>query len=219
MLAFEIIRTDLPLLKLTDDVAFALEQMEQSEVQHLPVIDEEKFIGTIGKHELMEADESLLLSNLTHDMVNTSVFFQNHFLSAVKMASGMNVSLVPVVNEANEYLGAITETEMVLHLSQFLNAQNPGGLIVIETEKHNFSFSELSRLVETNDAYITQLNTTVNESSGLLVITIKINKTEISDIIATLQRYDYSIKYYFGEEHFENELKENYDLLMTYLRI
>ncbi len=219
MLAFEIIRTDFPLLKFTDNVAFALDQMEQAEVQHLPVIDEEKFIGTIGKHELMDADESIQLADLKHEMVNTSVFFQNHFLSAVKVAASMNISLVPVVNEANEYLGAISETEMVLHLSQFLNAQHPGGLIVMETEKHNFSFSELSRLVETNDAYITQLNTTIDEISGLLVITIKINKTEISDIIATLQRYDFSIKYYFGEEHFENELKENYDLLMAYLRI
>ena len=42
---------------------------------------------------------------------------------------------------------------------------------------------------------------------------------EISDIIATLQRYEYIIRYYFGEEDYENELKENYDLLMTYLKI
>ncbi len=42
---------------------------------------------------------------------------------------------------------------------------------------------------------------------------------EISDIIATLQRYDYIIRYYFGEEEYENELKENYDLLMAYLNI
>jgi len=55
--------------------------------------------------------------------------------------------------------------------------------------------------------------------TGLFIITIKVNKIEISDIIATLQRYEYSIRYYFGEEDYENELRKNYDLLMTYLKI
>jgi len=89
----------------------------------------------------------------------------------------------------------------------------------LEMDKRNFSFGEISRLVETNDAYITQLNTSNDAASGMLTVTIKINKVEISDIVSTLQRYEYSIKFYFGEELYENELKENYDLLMTYLKI
>jgi len=86
-------------------------------------------------------------------------------------------------------------------------------------DKRNFSFGELSRLIETNDASITQLNTYTESTTGLFIITIKVNKIEISDIIATLQRYEYSIRYYFGEEDYENELRKNYDLLMTYLKI
>ena len=92
-------------------------------------------------------------------------------------------------------------------------------MIVIEMDKRNFSFGELCRLIETNDASITQLNTYTETATGLYIVTIKINKMEISDIIATLQRYDYIIRYYFGKEDYENELKENYDLLMTYLKI
>ena len=86
-------------------------------------------------------------------------------------------------------------------------------------EKRDFSLGQLSRLIETNDAFITQLNTSVNSLTGLTEVTIKINKNEISDIIATLQRYDYSIKHYFGEEDYENELKENYEHLMAYLKM
>jgi len=52
-----------------------------------------------------------------------------------------------------------------------------------------------------------------------MLITIKINKTEISDIVATFQRFDYNIRYYFGEEQYANELKENYNHLMNYLNI
>ncbi len=101
----------------------------------------------------------------------------------------------------------------------FQNVEEPGALIVMEMERSGYSIGELSRLVETNNASITQLNTYTEVGSGLFIVTLKINKIEIADIIATLQRYDYTIRYYFGEEAYENELKENYDLLMAYLRI
>ncbi|HRI21209.1 MAG TPA: CBS domain-containing protein, partial [Panacibacter sp.] len=83
----------------------------------------------------------------------------------------------------------------------------------------NFSFGELSRLIETNDASIVQLNTYTESATGFFIVTIKLNRVEISAIIATLQRYDYIIRHFFGEEYYENELKENYDLLMAYLKI
>ena len=91
---------------------------------------------------------------------------------------------------------------------------------MLETDKKNFSFGEISRLVETNDAYITQLNTyTEGEDAGILVITLKVNKIEISDIIATFQRYEYTVRYFFGEEDYTNELKENYQHLISYLNM
>ena len=50
-------------------------------------------------------------------------------------------------------------------------------------------------------------------------VTVCVNKLEISDIVATFQRYDYIVKYYFGEELYTNELKDNYENLMNYLNI
>lgn len=86
-------------------------------------------------------------------------------------------------------------------------------------EQRSFSFSEICKMVETNDAQITQLNTWWNTQTESLIVTIKINKYEISDILATFQRYEYQVKYYFGEELYENELRSNYDHLMNYLNI
>jgi hypothetical protein len=48
---------------------------------------------------------------------------------------------------------------------------------------------------------------------------VKINKTEVSDVLATLQRYEYNVRYYFGEEYYENALKENFENLMSYLNV
>jgi CBS domain-containing protein len=219
MLASQIIESGFPHLSMFDKVVFALDLMEDYDVLHLPVIVEEKFAGIISKDDLMDSDETAMLASLQSQFIQASVFPDEHFLSALKQASQFDISIIPVVNKDGEIQGIITQKKLVHSMAGFFNIEEPGGLIVIEMDKRNFSFGELSRLIETNDAIITQLNSYIESTTGLFIVTIKVNKIEVSDIIATLQRYEYSIRYYFGEEDYENELRKNYDLLMTYLKI
>jgi hypothetical protein len=73
--------------------------------------------------------------------------------------------------------------------------------------------------VESNDAVITQLNTSAGSADQMLNVVVRINKEEISDIVATFQRHEYTVRYYMGEELFRNELQSNLDHLMNYLNI
>ena len=100
-----------------------------------------------------------------------------------------------------------------------MSLNEPGGLIVLEMNSNQYSFNEISKLVETNDAQITQLNTTNDPETGTMQVTIRINKPEVSDIVSTFQRYEYNVKYFFGDEIYANELRSNYDNLMNYLKI
>ena len=86
-------------------------------------------------------------------------------------------------------------------------------------EQEDFSTGQLSKLVETNDAVITQLNTFTDEANGKIIVTIRINKEEVSDVIATFQRYDYHVIFHSGQEQYENELKSNYNHLMNFLQM
>ncbi|WP_462249638.1 hypothetical protein [Ferruginibacter sp.] len=86
-------------------------------------------------------------------------------------------------------------------------------------ERSQFAISEISRIVESNDATILHLNTTVHPETGMLTVSIHINKKEIASIVATFERYDYDVIYYFGNENFENEIHTNYRHLMNYLDI
>jgi predicted transcriptional regulator len=129
------------------------------------------------------------------------------------------LSLIAVVNEQTELVGIITITNLLQELSSFLGNDEKGGLIVLEIARRNFSFGEICRLVETNDALITQCNTMTEANTGLIIVTIKLNKIEISAIVATFQRYDYTVRYYFGQESYDNELKDNYQHLLAYLNV
>lgn len=219
MLAQQLTQNDYPPVKLFDKISFALQLMEDYDVQHLPVINEDKFVGIIGKEDLLDADETAPVASIQEQLIKAFVKGDEYFLTVVKVTAQHQLSLIAVVNEHMELAGAITTAQLIKYTAHFLGSEEPGGVIVLETEKRHFSFGEISRLVETNDAYITQLNTSTEAETGLVIVTIKINKPEISDIIATLQRYDYSIRYYFGEEQFGNELKENFNQLMFYLNI
>lgn len=219
MLAQQLITSHYPALNLYDKVSLALQFMDDFDVQHLPVVAEDKFFGLISKHDLLDASEESVLEELAHDFILKSVKGSEHFFSALKLASLLSISLVPVVSETGELLGSIPENQLIKAASKFLGTEEPGAVIVLEMERKNYSFGEISRLVETNDAYITQFNTTHEIETGLLLVTIKVNKLEVSDIIATFQRYEYSIRYFIGEEDYENEIRYNYDHLMSYLKM
>lgn len=219
MLAHQLISGHYPSVKLLDKVSLALKFMDDFDVQHLPVLDEEKFMGLVSKEDLLDEDVNHSIEHLEGELIHKSVKGGEHFFSALKLASANSLSLIPVINENGELLGVIPEGEMIKAATRFTGAEEPGAVIVLEMERKHYSFGEISRLVETNDAYITQFNTTPETETGLLLVTIKVNKLEVSDIIATFQRYEYSIRYFIGEEDYENELRYNYDHLMTYLKM
>ena len=219
MLNREIISTSLPTLNLHDSISQALEMMNEFHVSQLPVVDNDKYLGLVFEEDLMSVDENANLQAVTDRFSKVAVRASSHFIEAIQTANDYHLSVVPVIEKENEYAGVISATDLLMQLGKLTGASEPGAVIVLEMEQRGFSFSEISKLVETNDAQITQLNTYWDNSTDTFFVTLKINKFEISDIIATFQRYEYQIKYYFGEELYENELRTNYDHLMNYLKI
>lgn len=219
MLANELISTSFPTTKPEDKIHVALQLMDNFDIVHIPVVDHEKYIGLLSKDDLLDLDESASIKAALEDVLVKSVKSTEHFLSALKLAVQNNLSNIPVVNNENDWVGAISTTDLLKALARFTGLDEPGAIIVLEMERKSYSFGEISRLIETNDAYITQFNTYTENETGLLIATIKLNKMEVSDILSTFQRYEYSVRYFFGEEHYENELKHNYDHLMTYLKV
>ncbi len=219
MLNKELISASIPTLTLSDTVIQALDLMSEFHVMQLPVVKEDKYLGLVFEEDLMNHDERTSLQSLDTHFSKVAVHANTHFIEAVQMLNDYNLSLVPVIDKENEFVGAIAAIDLLKELGKATGASEPGGLIVLEMEQRNFSFSELSKLVETNDAQITQLNSYWDNNTSSFFVAIKINKFEISDIIATFQRYEYNVKYYFGEELYENELRNNYDHLMNYLNI
>ena len=219
MLAASIAIKGLPMLHLEDKVAFALQCMEDFDVQHLAVVKDEYFIGIASKSDLLDADESHTLESLSDQMLRIGLAGSAHFLTALDLFTKHHLSILPVLNEQQECIGVITQQHLNDNLAQFLGVSNPGAILVLSVSPFQYSLAEMSRLVETNNAQIVQLNTFYDEANGSLVVTLKLNRDEAGAIIATFQRYDYQVLHYFGNSPLNNDIENHYHHLMNYLDV
>jgi CBS domain-containing protein len=219
MLTTELINNNIPRLKLQDTVSKALQLINDFKVTHLPVVAEEKYLGLISEEDLLDADKKMPIELMQENFITASVQDNEHFLTAVSYCNEHDSSVVPVINEERELTGTITSNDLLKALGNFAGTNEIGGIIVLEMTRSQFAISEISRIVESNDATILHLNTTVHAETGMLTVSLHINKKEIAAIVAHFERYEYDVIYYFGNQNFENEIHSNYRHLMNYLDI
>jgi len=220
MLTVELINHSIPQLHLQDSVLKALQLINDFRVTHLPVVAENKYLGLISEDDLLDAEsDKLMIEALQDEFIPVAVNENEHFLKAVNISNQHNTNVVPVISEENELMGVITGNELLKTLGNFSGSNEIGGLIVLEMERSQFAISEISRLVESNDATILHLNTIVHPETGMLTVTLHVNKKEIAMIVSTFERYEYDVIYFWGNEQFENEIHSNYRHLMNYLDI
>ena len=220
MLTTELINNNIPQLHLQDSVSKALQLINDYRISHLPVVQDEKYLGLISEDDLLDAeDERLAIQALQEQFTIAFVKENEHFLNAVNCSNKYETSVVPVINEQSELVGVITVADLLKALGDFSGANEIGGIIVMEMERSQFAISEISRIVESNDAHILHLNTTVQPDTGMLTVTLHLNKKEIASIVSSFERYEYDVIYFFGDEKFENEIHVNYRHLMNYLDI
>lgn len=219
MTASELINNNIPALQATDTVRQALDLMEEYRTSELPVVDQQKYLGLITENEAQNADERSAVSTLLHTGSPVKINPVDFFLVPLRVMHQQQIGLLPVVKDDGDLLGVITKTELLHAAANYTAAHVPGGIIILQINPSSFYISEIGRIVESNNARIIHLNTWTDPSTGELMVAIKVNKTDIQDILASFERYEYNVVRYFGENLSEEELRLNYDHLMNYLNI
>lgn len=219
MTASELITNHFPSLQITDTVGRALEIMQDYHVSELPLVKESKLTGLVHENDLQDEDPDHLMGSIQNINDQSQVRPSEFFLIPLKIMHQRKLSLIPVVKEDGEYLGVITEEQILQAASHYNSASEPGAVVILQILPNNFSISELGRIIESNDAKIVHLNTWTDPTTGHLMVAIKISKVDIQDILASLERYEYNVVQYFGENLSEEELRLNFDHLINYLNI
>lgn len=219
MTAAELITTQVPVLQLTDTAADALRQMHEHHLAEIPVLNGKQFAGLLREEDLQDTPPSSLLGPLQDEFDRSKVQAGDFFLTVLKWMHQRQLQLMPVVEEDGSYLGVVTGDALLQAAAQYTSSGEPGGVIILQLLPHQFSISEIGRIVESNDARVIHLTTWTEPSTGHLMVAIKVNKTDIQDILASLERYEYNVVRFFGENLSEDALRLNFDHLMNYLKM
>lgn len=186
---------------------------------HIPVKNEDGvFIGSFSETDVHCCDSDKPLSEYKYSIETFFVRESTMWLDVLEAFAKNSTNVMPVLNDKNDYLGYYELKDVIGLFDETPFFSEAGSVLVIEKGINDYSFSEISQIVESNDgklfgAFISKMN------SDLIQITLKIGNTRLNDIIQTFRRYSYSIVSGHEEDSYLETLKDRSDYLNKYLNI
>lgn len=219
MIAAELISNVVPVLKQEDTCLQALNWMELFRVSHLPMVQGKTYLGLVADELIYShGDLNDKLGVLQVPVEGTFVYENNHIYDVIGLASSHQLSVVAVLDQKNNFAGSVMAMDILRTLDALLCAEQPGGIIVLEINRVDYSMAEIAQIVEYNETRILSCYLSCPSTSQQVKLTLKVNTLNIDPLLDTFIRYGYTIKNSFvtGQEE-QDSLRERYGLLMKYL--
>lgn len=219
MLARELISDVVPALKTSDTGTKALSWMEVFRIKHLPIVNNNQFLGLISDsdiYNLNTPDEPV--GNHMLSLQKPYVNEDQHIYEVIELLSRLELTLVPVLNAEKHYLGVVTQEDLTRRFAHLSAMQHPGGIIELEMNDNDYSLTEISGIVEGNNAKILSLYVSAAEKPSKVRVTLKINQTDLTSVIRTFERYSYTIvASHMEDEDLDEFYQERFDVFLKFL--
>lgn len=215
----EVIINDVNIQPVTQQIKTLKKIFGNLTYSHLPVERDGIYIGSVSEADVHCFDAEKTLEDYLYTLTPFYVKKNESLLNILRIFSVNDTNLLPVLDEnTNAYLGYFELIDIMAALEKTPFFGEEGNIIVIEKGIKDYSFSEISQIVESSDGklygcYISKI------SDGLAQITLKLGFQMISEILQNLRRYDYKIISEHEEDSFLQNLKERSDYLNKYLNI
>jgi len=220
MLAKDLITDEIPPLKTSDTGLMAINWMDEFKVSQLPIVKNHEYLGLISDTDILDlniTDEELGKNKLS--LLRPFVYERQHVYEVIKMVSSMKLTVLPVLNEHNHYVGLIPTATLIHQFATLAATREPGGVIVLEMNVHDYSMTQIAQIVEGNDAKILSCYVNSLADSTKIEVTLKLNKEDLSSILQTFYRYNYNVKASFHQSEFSDDMKNRFDSFMNYINI
>lgn len=221
MLARNLISDVVPALKTSDTGVQALNWMEIFRVKHLPIVNHQQFLGLISDLDIFDLnDPEEAIGNHELSLQKPYVSCNQHIYEVIEIVSRLKLTLVPVLNEEKNYMGAITLDDLTREFANLSAMQHPGGILVLEMNEIDYSLTEISNIVESNSKKILSLYVSNNPETQKMSVTLKINSTDITAIVSTFNRYNYTIAAsYMNSKDMDEFYQDRFDEFLNYLNV
>ena len=220
MIAEDLIQNDIPVLYLSDDISTAVTFFDDYKLHQVPVFENSNFLGLIDDEVVLNASPKSKIKALKKHLRKEEISSEKNLFDVLHFFRHGNLSILPVVEKDNKYLGCIHERVLLQKVCEILKVENPGGIIHLQVRIIDYSLAQIAQIVEGNGARILSSLCLPNSSnSKLMELLIKINQDELSGIIQTFQRYEYKIIASFHKNIQKQGLNDRLDSFIRYLNI
>ncbi len=220
MTAYDLITEVIPPLLHTDSGEKALHWMDEFKVSHLPVLKNKNYVGLVSEADILDArDVELSLDKLFQHLPRPFVFEQAHIYQVLSRMEESKVSVMPVLNEKEEYIGCTSVHKLLNSIANTGSIKENGGIVVLEMNRIDYSLAQIAQIVESDNAKILSSYIMTSEDSMKIEVTLKITEVDLARIIRSFERYDITVKASFQKTGEDDDLKFRYDALMNYLNM
>jgi len=220
LIAKELISYHIPSISCIDEGEKALQVMDENRVSHITVVDNDIYHGLISDSEIYDLEDTFVpLNKVKPILIKPSVKQYDYIYDILTVFADNNITALPVLDDNDEYIGVIGQEQIVKALQKITNAKEPGGVIVLGLNIRDYSMAQVAQIVESEGAKILSAYTSSHEDSLKMELVLKINKSDLSSIIASFDRYDYEIRASYHESIHEEDLQRRYEQFIKYLNI
>jgi len=220
MRAEELISEIIPPLKFSETGEKALNWMNEFRVSHLPVVAKNEYIGLISENDIYDMpDPKMKLKDYFTNLPKPFIYSDRHVYEIMKMIADLKITVVPILDENNEYVGCTDLLYLMSQITAINSIKEVGGILVLEMNEHDYTMTQIARIVEENNAKILSSYITSLPDSTQIEVTLKINTTDLDRIIQTFNRYDYTVKASYQKGRLQEDLKKRYDELINFLNM
>jgi acetoin utilization protein AcuB len=218
MIARELITNDVPPIRSSETVEKALNWLDEFKVTHLAVVDGTQYQGLISEDILYDAASSdMTIAELNLTLNRPFIYEDRHIYEVMKMVSEMQLSIAPILDKSDNYMGLTTLPSLMHLISNTSSISEPGSVIVLELNQNDYSLGHLAQIIEGDDTKILSTYITSAVDSTLMEVTIKVNRKNIQGVLQALARYDYVVNASYSEIDYQEDMKDRFESLMKYL--
>ncbi len=221
MLANNLISGVIPAVKVEDTGEKVLGLMDHYRVSHLPVLDDEKYVGMVSDKLIFDLGiENQPVGIKSDKFQSIHVHEEQHIFEVAILMYKLKLSVIAVLDSEHEYIGGITLYDLARRFARYFSLQEVGGVIVLEVNVSDYSLAQISRIVESNDTKILSFFMNPQPGKNTLELVLKLDREDLSPVIQAFMRYDYNVKGIYLDHSMLNDLyKDRYEQFMKYMNI
>lgn len=217
--AKDLAQTSIPTVSFKTMATEAISLMEEAELHQIALVNNNISEGIVYLEDLKQDDNFNDYELSIHQIREKQVGINGkmHVYDVFKTMSSRDLEILPVMDDEYQYLGCARWDSVLDTINELSGIQLPGSIIVLRKLDMDYSMSEIARICENNDCKVLSSGVAPEGDSNALIITIKIDQSEVGGLIAAFERYNYEIVVTFGDIPYQDYLKDRFDNLMNFL--